>query len=204
MGQSTEELSGDIAATRDRMASDIDALQDRVSPSAIVQRRKDAARSRVLGIKDKIMGTAHDARSGASSKTSSATSSVGDTVSGAAHGVADRAQSAVGTAEEQIQGSPLAAGLIAFGAGVVIAGLIPASQKEARVASTVVDTVKEQGAPLLEEAKSVGQQMGQDLKSTAADAAAQVKDTAAESASHLKEEGQSSAQNVRSEAQPNS
>ena len=203
MGQSTEELTSEIATTRGRMASDIDALQDRVSPSAIVQRRKDAARSRVVGLKDRIMGTAHDVGSGTSAKASSATSSVTDGVSGAAHGVADRAQGAVGTAQDQIQGSPLAAGLIAFGAGVVIAGLIPASQKEAQLASTVVDTVKDQGAPLLDEAKSVGQQMGQDLKETAADAAAQVKDTAAGSADRLKDEGRSSAESVRSEAQPN-
>ena len=103
---------------------------------------------------------------------------------------------------DRVQGSPLAAGLVAFGAGVVIAGLIPASQKEAQAASAVVDTVKEQGAPLVEHAKSVGQQMGQDLKDTAADAASQVEDTATESAGHIKEEGRSSAQNVRSEVQP--
>ena len=45
MGQSTEELSTQIAGTRESLASDLDALQDRVSPSAIVERRKEAARS---------------------------------------------------------------------------------------------------------------------------------------------------------------
>ena len=48
MGQSTEELRSEIEQTRQSMTADVDALQDRVSPTAIVERRKQAARSRVL------------------------------------------------------------------------------------------------------------------------------------------------------------
>ena len=40
MGQSPEELTSQIEDTRERMASNLDTLQDRVSPSAIVERRK--------------------------------------------------------------------------------------------------------------------------------------------------------------------
>ena len=46
MGQSTEELTTQIAGTRESLATDLDALQNRVSPSAIVERRKEAARGR--------------------------------------------------------------------------------------------------------------------------------------------------------------
>ena len=42
MGTSTEELSNDIARTRAELSQDVDALQDRVSPSAIMERRKYA------------------------------------------------------------------------------------------------------------------------------------------------------------------
>src|SRR3546814_18439061 len=59
-----------------------------------------------------------------------------------------------------IEGSPLAAGLVAFGAGMVISALIPASEKEAQLASRAVATAKEQAQPLVEEAKSVGQDIG--------------------------------------------
>jgi gas vesicle protein len=209
MGTSTEELSGEIAATRSRMASDIDALQDRVSPSAIVQRRKDAAKGRFGALRDKVMGTAQGVRDSAASTTSSATGSVQDTAHGIAdraHGAVDSAHGALGTAQDRVggsvEGSPLAAGLVAFGAGVVLAGLFPASQKEAQVASVVADTVRDQGAPLLEEAKAAGQQLGQDLMGTAQEAAAEVKDTATESAANLKSEGQSAAEDVRSEVKP--
>ena len=47
MGQSTEELSSDIAQTRQSMTANVDALQDRVSPSAIVERRKQRPAGRV-------------------------------------------------------------------------------------------------------------------------------------------------------------
>jgi gas vesicle protein len=192
MGESTEELSTEIAGTRQRMASDLDALQDRVSPSAIMDRRKEAARSGVLGVRDKIMGKASDVRSGAGSAGSGATDTLQGAAQGAAHGV-----------QGQVQGSPLAAGLVAFGAGVVIAGLIPATAKEAQLASTLADTAQEKGGPLVEQAKSLGQEMGQDLKDRAAGAAQEVKDTATESVGRVKDEGQTAAENVRSEARPN-
>jgi len=197
MGSSTEELTSDIATTRERMAEDIDALQDRVSPSAIVHRRKQAAKGRVAGWRDKIMGTAQNAGFTAASTTAGAAGGVQDVY----QGVSDRAHGALDTAQGRVEGSPLAAGLVAFGAGVVVAGLFPATKREADVASTVVDTVRDQGAPLLDEARSIGQQMGQDLKQTATEAAAEVKDTAAESAAHVKDEGRSAAEHVRSDAQ---
>lgn len=204
MGQNTEELNQEIAGTRERMASDLDALQDRVSPSAIVERRKAAARGRVAGWRDKVMGTAHDARAGVASGASSTTSGAQDM----AQDVAQRAQGAVssaqGTVQDRVEGSPLAAGLVAFGAGVVIAGLFPATSREAAVASAVVDTAQDKGGPLLDQARSVGQDLGQGVKERAAEAAQEVKDTATESAQRVKDEGQSAADSVRSEAQPNS
>jgi len=195
MGQSTEELTSQIEDTRGRMASDLDALQDKVSPSAIVQRRKEATKNRISSVRDKVMGAAH-----------SAGGTVGDKVpspSGIGSGVQGGAQSAVSSAQDRVQGSPLAAGLVAFGAGMVIASLLPATSREADAAHLVMETAKDKGQPLLDDAKSAGQQLGQDLKERATDAAQQVKDTATESAQQVKGEAQSSAESVKSEAQPN-
>jgi hypothetical protein len=199
MGQSTEELNTEIAGTRERMAADLDALQDRVSPSAIVDRRKAAARGKLAGWRDKVMGTAHDLRAGASSTVSGTASGA----QGALGSAQDAAGSAQHSVQDRVEGSPLAAGLVAFGAGVVLAGLFPATAKEARVASAVADTAQDKGAPLVEEARSVGQDLGQDLKERATGAAQEVKDTAAESAARVKDEGRSAAESVRSEAQAN-
>ena len=188
MGQSTEELSGDIATTRQSLASDLDALQDRVSPSAIVERRKQAARSRVGGIRDKVMGTALSAK---------------DSVTGKAQGAAGSALGAVGGTQDRvqdsIQGSPLGAGLVAFGAGMVIAALLPASDKEARAGAQLVATAQDKAQPLVEQAKSAGQDVAHNLAESAAEAAQEVKETATEGAQRVKSEGQSAAESVQSE-----
>ena len=96
MGQGTEELTRDIQDTRDELAHDLDALQDKVSPSAIVERRKAAARDRLHGVRSRVMGTA--------TSVGSAGGNVGGQASNAASNVAD-------AAEQRFEGSPLAAGL---------------------------------------------------------------------------------------------
>ncbi|MXG91803.1 DUF3618 domain-containing protein [Nocardioides flavescens] len=177
MGQSPEELNTEIEQTRARMAADIDTLQDRVSPSAIVERRKRAARDRVGSVRDRVMGTAHD---------------VGGSVSSGAGGVSESAQ-------QRFEGNPIGAGLVAFGAGMVLASLLPATRAEAEAAHRVVETAREQGQPLVDQAREAGQQVASDLKDAATDAAQQVKQSAQESATTVQDEGRSAAQSVRDE-----
>jgi len=173
MGTSTEELSSDIAETRRELAQDVDALQDRVSPSAIIERRKSAVRGRLASAKDRIMGTGQ---------------SVMGTGQGSLQGVTSATSSAGSAIEERVEGSPLAAGLIAFGAGLVIAGLIPASKVEAQGAQRLKEAAQEHGEPLIDQAKSTAQEVGEQLKEKASEAAEEVKSSAQESAERVKEE----------------
>jgi ElaB/YqjD/DUF883 family membrane-anchored ribosome-binding protein len=189
MGQSTEEVTQDIEATRRELSRDVDELTDKVSPGRVVQRRKEAAKNRLSSIRDRVMGGASDAKHSASSAGGSVTDSVTGTASGAVDMIQDRTE-----------GNPLAAGLIAFGAGMLIASLIPATEKETDAAKHAVDTAKEYGEPLMDEAKSIGQDMGQNLKESATQAASEVKSTAQDSVQYVKEEAQSSAQNVKDQA----
>jgi hypothetical protein len=178
VGQRTEELSTQIAGTRADLAQDLDALQDRVSPHAVMERRKAAARGSMHRMRSRVMGTAEDAK----------------------HSAGSTASQAMGTAEEKYEGSPLGAGLIAFGAGMLVSALIPASDTETGAARQVVDAAKEHGQPVMDEARSVGQDMGEGLKQSATEAAQGVKHTAAQSAEHVKQEGQTSAHQVQAEA----
>lgn len=189
MGQSTEELTHEIAETRAALTTDVDALQDKVSPAAIIERRKAAARSRLGTIRSRVMGSVHDVRNSAAGGTSSAVGSTQDAVGGA-----------VDTVEEKYAGSPLAAGLVAFGAGMVIASLLPASDKEARLAAQALDTAQEKGQPLVEQAKSVGQDVAYGVSGSVGEAVQEVKSAATDGADHVKSEGQSSVGAVRSEA----
>jgi uncharacterized protein YjbJ (UPF0337 family) len=199
MGQSTEELNVEIEQTRQSMTANVDALQDRVSPSAIVERRKQAARGRMLGVRDKVMGSAQSARSSASGGVSSTVGSTKDSASGAVDSVRGTASDAVSGAQDKVQGAPLAAGLVAFGAGMIVAALIPASEKEAVAAGHVVDAAKEHGQPVVDQARSMAQDVAQDVKETATQAAHEVKDTATDSAQRVKSEGQSGVDEVRSQ-----
>jgi ElaB/YqjD/DUF883 family membrane-anchored ribosome-binding protein len=186
MGQTTEELNAEIAGTRQSLAQDLDALQDKVSPSAVVQRRKEAMSYRVRNLGSRVMGTAYSVRQSAAGTASESTGRVSQTASGFAD-----------TAQERVEGSPLAAGMVAFGVGVVVAGLIPASDAESRASRKVVDTAKEQG--VADGMRSTGQEMASGLGDKATEAAQEVKETAKQSASRVKDEASSSAGTVRSE-----
>jgi hypothetical protein len=170
MGTSTEELNSDIARTRAELSQDVDALQDKVSPSAIMERRKTAMRDKWSSAKDKVMGSGQSATQGTTQGISSATSSAGSAI------------------EDRVEGSPLAAGLVAFGAGLVIAGLIPASKVEAQGAQRLKEAAQEHGQPIMDQAKSAAQEVGEQLKEKATEAADEIKSSAQESADRVKEE----------------
>jgi gas vesicle protein len=166
MGTSTEELNEDIARTRAELSQDVDALQDKVSPTAILERRKSAVRDRWSSTKDKVMGSGQSA----------------------GHGVSDATSNAGSAIEDRVDGSPLAAGMVAFGAGLVIAGLIPASKAEAQGAQRIKDVAQEHGQPIMDQAKSAAHEVGDHLKDKATEAAQEVKASAQESTDRVKDE----------------
>lgn len=178
MGQEPEVIADDIEASRDDLTRNVDALADKVSPGRVVGRRVDGVKSSLAGAKDTVFGSAR-----------SAGGSVADTPGQAASAVTQRAE-----------GNPLAAGLIAFGAGWLVSSLIPASDKEAQLAGQTVDLAKEHAQPLVDHAKSAGHDLGDDLKGRAAEAASELKDTAQESVQHVAGDGQSAAQHVKDDA----
>jgi len=193
MGKSTEELNTDLESSRQQLSRNIDELNDKVNPQRVIRRRKDAAVSRMGSVRDRVMGTASDTRGRASS-------AAGGTVTGATETASRVAQGAVGTVEDQTQGSPLAAGLVAFGAGMLISALVPASNKEADAAQRAMDAAREHGQPVTEDLKSAGRGIADNLKESATDRVEEVKSSAQESAETVRREGQSSADQIKEQA----
>ena len=185
MGQTTEELNTKIAQTREDLADDLEALQQKVSPAAAFQRRKEAVSSGVRGLGSRIMGSTTSASRNANAASPSQ------------EGLMATATSTVSAAENQVEGSPLAAGLVAFGVGMVLAGLMPGTEAESRAARAVMDTAREQGAPIADAAKSAAQQVGDELRAQASSAAAEVKQTAQDSAARVKDESETAADHIR-------
>ena len=197
-----------IEDTRSNLSYDVDALNEKVNPTRVVDRRVGKAKSSVSGLKDKVFGAAHDQGQHAGSLASSAggsiqgaASSAGGSIQGAASQAAGAVQHAPDAIQRQTQGNPLAAGVIAFGVGWLVSSLLPTSQKEKQLASQAESAFNEHKQPLIDQAKNVAQDIGDQLKPAAQDAVESVKSTAQDGVQAVKSEGQSAAQDVQGQAQ---
>jgi ElaB/YqjD/DUF883 family membrane-anchored ribosome-binding protein len=159
MGQSTEELRRDIEQTRDGLSDTLDAIGDRVSPGRVLERRKNRAVQSFQSLRDRLMGTVSSAKDGLSDSTGSAV---------------DTLTSTPDAVRAQTQGSPLAAGAIAFGVGFLIAAVFPPSQAEQQAAQSLLDKAE----PLKDDLVAAGQDVADDFKDSARAALDEVKDTA--------------------------
>lgn len=155
MATRTDELTTEIRTTRGRMDRTLDDIGDRAGPGRLTERLKGA----VSNTKDTVMGTAGDARSS----------------------MADSAGGATDSVKRQSQGNPIAAGLVAFGAGLLAGSVMPESRTENKLAREVQS--KAQG-PLREQveqsARAVSDQVGE--------RASEAKDHIAEEGRHAKDE----------------
>jgi gas vesicle protein len=212
MTSDPDQIRGDIELTQQNLSADVDALTEKVSPPRIVERRVQKTRSAVTNFKDRIMGGTSERTSNLSDTVGSSTSSAKDTVvgaassakdsvTGAASSAADAASNAPDMARQRARGNPLAAGLIAFGAGWLVASLLPATEPEQQVASQVKDVATEKGRPVAQQLQQAGQEAAQDLKESAQQRAQSVKETAADAASTVRDDAQSRASDVTDHAQ---
>jgi len=189
MGQESEALKADIEQRRESMTGTIDAIENKVVPARIIERRRAAVGGWVGNVKERVMGSAH----AAGDQASSTASKVSDGVS--------HATDAVTNAPEQVQrataGSPLIAGAVAFGIGALVAVLLPETEPEQRAMAAVqpqlaaaTDAVKDAGQHALQTAKSSAQDAAQELKSSATDHAHEVADEAKSAGNQVKETAQ--------------
>ena len=111
---------------------------------------------------------------------------MGDAVTGAPNAVARKAQ-----------GSPIAAGLIAFGAGLLVSSLLPASKVEQQAAETVKDTAQ----PLVDDLTDTAKEVAGNLKEPAQQALEEVKSTATDAAATVKDDATSAVDDVKTQAQ---
>jgi uncharacterized protein YjbJ (UPF0337 family) len=193
MDEEPDRLRQDIENTRVSLTRDVDRLAEKTSPKRAAQRRWTA-------VKDKVMGTSEHARQATSETAHSAVGTVQDK----AQDVADSVRSAPQAVALQTQGNPIAAGVIAFGVGMLAATLIPATDAERRAgqqlrdnAGDLTDRMKDVAGEMKDDVSgSVRQAVGQ-VKETAQDAAQTTKDRAKSSAQDAKERTQQAAQNPR-------
>ena len=201
MTSDPDQIRGNIEHTQKNLSADVDALAEKVTPSRIVERRVGQTRSAMTSVKDRIMGSAAETTSTVSGTASSAAVSAKDTLTAKASSAADVASSAPEQARQRTRGNPLAAGLVAFGAGWLLSSVLPATEPEQEAAAQVKDLAMEKGRPIAQELGQAGQEAAQGLRESAQHRAKSVKETAADAASTVAGEAQSQASDVTSHAQ---
>ncbi len=121
----------------------------------------------------------------------------GDSAKHVAHETGEAVRDVPDTVARQTQGNPLAAGLIAFGAGWLLSALVPASEPEKQAAAAV----KEKAQPLMQNAGDMAKDIASDMKEPAQQAMDEVKSTAQDSAETVRSESTSAAEDVKGRAQ---
>jgi len=186
MAEEPDRIRSDIDSTRSTLTHDVDRLSEKTSPGKVARRQWG-------NLKDKVMGSspkhaAHDAAGTVKGAAGTVSDSVKDATGAVTDTVKDAPQRVTGAA----QGNPLAAGVIAFGIGLLAASVIPASEVEKRAGRQV----KENASDLVEPLREPAQQVADDLKGSVQDAAQEVKATAVDAAQTTKEEARQSAKNA--------
>jgi ElaB/YqjD/DUF883 family membrane-anchored ribosome-binding protein len=215
-----DEIRADIERTRAALSNDVDDLAESVKPKNVAGRQVGKVKEAASNIKERVMGSDDDDYStGAvgtvSDKASSAKDAVADKAYAAREAVGDKAYAARDTVSEKAseardavsrapatvkrkaQGNPLAAGVIAFGIGMLVSSLIPSSEKERQAVSQLQENLE----PVKQKAAEVARDVAENLREPAQEAAQSVKATATEGAENIKQEGAAAASEVKDQAQ---
>ncbi|GAA4903819.1 uncharacterized protein DUF3618 [Stackebrandtia albiflava] len=202
MVQESDRIRSDIESTRSRLTRDVDLLADQANPKRVAERTWGSMRDKIGAMNEKFKGSSKSGASNTKSGLKSAAGSAqgmahkaGDRAGAAASDVAHRAKEVPGMMRRQTEDSPVRMGLIAFGAGLVAAAVIPESSREERLGRELKDRsgglVEQVREPVTEAVRHVKEDTGEavreaadNVKSTAKDAASNVKDEAGSSTSH--------------------
>ena len=181
MSNDPEQIRREIERTRSELSDNVNALGDKVNPGSIAKRQVGRVRGAATSAEDAVMGSAADA-AGTGQQVAT---TMGDAVSNAPNAVARKAQ-----------GSPIAAGLIAFGAGLLVSSLLPASRAEQQAAQTVKDTAQ----PLVDDLTDTAKEIAGNLQEPAQHALEEVKATATQAADTVRDDATTAVTDVKDHA----
>ena len=149
-------VRNEIDDTREHLGATVEAIGDRVLPGRIIERRKETTARSLRGLRDRIMGTAHDTRE-------QLADSAGSTV--------DHLRDAPESLAHRTEGSPLAAGGVAFAIGLLAAAVWRPTAPERQVVEKVADAAPE----LTADVAQMGRDVADSVKEQAVGAAEEIK-----------------------------
>lgn len=189
MGETSDQIRQDIERTRSELTRDTDRLVDKADPRNAVNRRARRVRDKGRALKERMMGAAPS-----SERMTGEVRHTAGQATGMARSVPERV--AHGTRD-----NPVAAGLIAFGAGLLAASVLAESRAErhaARRAGEYADpaiepvrrSMAESAAHVKEEAMESARSAGEHLKGSASE-------SARTTGEHARDEARSAAEQMR-------
>lgn len=183
MSTRADELRAEAERQRRALAADLELVGDRVSPGRMADRKKAAVRQRVTSVRTTVMGTVPS------------TDEVGGVTDRVAQAASDATSTLGSVPERAARGNPLGAGLVAFGAGLLVATLLPQSATERRLASGVQSQADQVAAGVA----SAARQAADEVKPQAEEAVQAVTDSAKESVETVRDEAKTAARSVADE-----
>jgi hypothetical protein len=187
-------IRSEIERTRAALSDDVDALNEKVNPRRVVERQTDRIKGAVTSAKDSVFGTAEEAGNRLGERASTLGDRAASTTSSAREHLAEAPQGVV----RQTRGNPWAAGLIAFGLGLLASSLIPASRAERDLLARGRESQPVQ--QLADTARTAASEVGDSLREPVRHAAERVKATAVEGAAEVKEAATSATEHVKDQA----
>ena len=160
-------VRNEIDDTREHLGATVEAIGDRVLPGRIIERRKETTARSLRGLRDRIMGTAHDTRE-------QLADSAGSTV--------DHLRDAPESLAQHTEGSPLAAGGVAFAIGFLAAAMWPPTEPERHAVEKVADAAPD----LTDDIAQLGHDVAGTVKEQAVGVAEELKTSVSEAATAMK------------------
>jgi len=192
MAEEPDRIKDDIQSTRAELTRNVDLLAEKTSPGRVARRQWGNLKEKVMGTPRQAAYSTSQAGRSAAGTVQDAASQASDKAGAAAQEVADRVRETPQKVVAGAQGNPVAAGVIAFGVGLLAASLIPASEAEKRAGQQIKDNTGE----LADQVREPAMQLKDELQGSVQQAADQVKDTARDAAQTTREQARSSAQDA--------
>lgn len=189
MAEEPDRLRQEIEGTRATLTRDVDLLAEKTSPRQVARRRWTAVKESVMGTTEDTTHAAQRQAHRIGDKASDLTDAAGEKASAAADAVRQAPQAVT----RQAQGNPVAAGIIAFGVGLLAASLMPVTDAEKRAGQQL----KEQSGDLTDKVKDVATDLKDEIGGTVRQATGQVTETAKDAARTTGETARADAQDVR-------
>lgn len=178
MVQHTDDLRSDMQARRVAITDTVEQIQNRVSPGHVAARGRYRVRTRMGRWKDSIMGQAERHDGGMRERAGEVTQSM---------------QQAPSAMERYTRGNPVAVGLIAVGAGALLASMLPETRQERRMAERVQPEMEKAAS----EVGETGRGMAEDMKGTAQEGMSRVQESAKSAGEEMKDEAKGAGEQVR-------